>query len=68
MNAASEQRESTEDEGRDSDVCNWYYDNESEAWHAECGYEFVIYNDTPTENGMHFCPHCGGVLIEEVLH
>lgn len=68
MNDIVEAFDAEEEESVHDDICHWYYDRENEAWRAECGYEFVIYNDTPTENGMHFCPHCGGVLVEEVLH
>jgi hypothetical protein len=47
-------------------ICVWHEGDEY--WNASCGYEFVLNEGTPAESHMNFCPHCGGVLQEEILH
>ena len=45
--------------------CKWeqdsYYDSQ---WHTECAGIFELFHDTPAENGMVFCPYCGGQIDE----
>jgi len=37
------------------------------AWECSgCGLEFCLEYDTPSENGMHFCPKCGHPITAEV--
>ena len=42
--------------------CEWR--DTEDYWETECGEAFVIEADTPKENGMKFCPFCGGELVE----
>jgi DNA-directed RNA polymerase subunit RPC12/RpoP len=41
-------------------TCCWT--ETEECWETQCGHSFVFTADGPTENGMVFCPYCGGKL------
>lgn len=43
-------------------VCIWTEDPVSFSWESECGGLFYTIDGTPAENGMRFCPYCGGRL------
>lgn len=43
-------------------ACNWKYIRFYDNWETGCGNRFVIYNGTPGENDMCYCPYCGGKL------
>jgi len=45
--------------------CTWKYDGSYDAWETSCGSSFVIYDGTPIENDMRFCPYCGNTLVVE---
>jgi hypothetical protein len=46
-------------------TCTWSCgDPDMNLWNT-CGNEWQLTEGTPKENGMNFCPICGGVLIEE---
>ena len=57
-------------EGRLS--CLWTIERDivdgDEAWSTECNRTFDINNGTPSENGMHFCCFCGGIVREKVIN
>lgn len=36
-----------------------------EAWETSCDGLYQITTGTPEDNGMKFCPFCGGELIEK---
>jgi hypothetical protein len=55
---------------RDKDdplVCHWRL--AEEMWETECGKGFVFIDGDPDQNGLLFCPYCGGQLgqIVEVV-
>jgi len=48
-------------------VCKWNRmgDDDDLGWDTGCGDAYsIIDGKTPTENGMKFCPFCGGRLVE----
>ena len=45
----------------------WEPESEEHAYYeTECGEAFTLINGTPEDNGMKYCPYCGG-RIESVL-
>ena len=44
--------------------CFWKYCEFEESWDTSCGESFMVLDDTPSKNGMKYCPFCGGKLIE----
>jgi len=45
-------------------VCHWTEEgNDMALWKGSCGVEWFFPEGTPDENGMHYCPHCGGVAL-----
>lgn len=46
------------------DVCIWTQDSDG-PWNTSCGVTWEFNDGGPTENGAHFCHHCGGVLLAE---
>lgn len=44
------------------DICRWRYDDYHDLWTTDCNQEFVVIDSTPKDNGMNFCPFCGGSL------
>ena len=43
--------------------CHW---RETEySWSSECGFKWVLEDDGPAANGMHYCPKCGRKLIDD---
>ena len=47
-----------------TDTCTWHVDDDGH-WHTDCGRMFTLFDGTPVENGMAFCPYCGKALVEE---
>ena len=45
--------------------CVWTYFDDDDYWETTCGNAFCIMEGTPGENMMHYCPYCGGKLVEE---
>lgn len=48
--------------------CVWMNEEEDESghsWSTGCGDAFYLEDGTPEENGMKYCPHCGGLLVRE---
>ena len=43
-------------------VCHWKHDDDTSSWDTTCDNKFQFTNDGPKENGMKFCPYCGGTL------
>ncbi len=41
--------------------CIWECDDDS-SYSTDCGYEFMLNEGNPEENGMKFCPFCGRKL------
>lgn len=44
-------------------TCKWVEDSDG-VWRSGCDNEFTTIDGTPSENGMRFCPFCGGDLVE----
>ena len=47
--------------------CRWIQDDNwemSNHWTASCGLEWCMDEETPSKNGMKFCPSCGKPLVE----
>ena len=44
--------------------CRWTMDDFDGSWDTECQEKFVLNDGTPHENGMRWCPYCGGRLQE----
>ena len=40
--------------------CLWAPDEDDGSWNSECGAKWVFNDGSPEENGMVFCPACGG--------
>ena len=45
-------------------VCTWKEDDDGH-WHTDCNGMFTLFDGTPVENGMKYCPYCGKALKEE---
>jgi len=48
-------------------TCTWTHEMdewEDDYWHTECGEDYELFDGGPTENGMLYCHHCGGRLVE----
>jgi len=43
-------------------TCIWKYEDNDDYWKTACGNAFQLLEGTPAENGMRFCPYCGGGL------
>ena len=58
-----------DDHGVVTDVktCVWsqssHWDDDN--WSGDCGAEWSLFEGTPKENNMNYCPECGGKLVEE---
>ena len=61
------QKSTKELETKDTEACTWSYEewSDGDMWKGECGVEWAMFDGTPEENGMNFCPRCGKKLIEE---
>lgn len=46
------------------DVCIWTQDSDG-PWNTSCGVTWEFNEGGPSENGAHFCHHCGGVLMAQ---
>ena len=44
-------------------VCRWAR-VEEDYWSGECGALWTFPDGTPSDNGMQFCPVCGGRLVQ----
>ena len=44
-------------------VCRWAW-LEEDYWSGECGALWTSPDGTPSDNGMQFCPVCGGRLVQ----
>lgn len=45
-------------------TCEWKYaDNGDSEWFGKCGAVWSFFDASPLENGMKFCPQCGGKII-----
>lgn len=44
-------------------VCAWEEDADG-TWHSACGKAWAFTEGGPTENGAHFCHHCGKPIDE----
>lgn len=42
-------------------ICNWLEDPEG-YWMGDCGVYWQCIGDGPEENGMRYCPRCGGEI------
>ena len=56
-------------EAQEANSCEWHYNEgkivNDEEWVGQCGAAWSFFDGTPKENGMDFCPKCGGKLIEK---
>lgn len=43
--------------------CVWKKQPHYDYWTAECGMEWSLDEGDPADNGMRFCPNCGGSLV-----
>jgi len=50
----------------DTPQCVWTEDDNGD-WATECGGMFTVNTDSPSANGMVFCPYCGNALLEKPL-
>lgn len=55
-----------------SATCTWQYalafDSEySNIWDTECGNSFILGDETPEENNLHYCPYCGKKLVQLII-
>ena len=44
-------------------TCEWT--GSGEFWVSSCGRSWTLNEDTPEDNGMHFCPGCGARVVAE---
>lgn len=49
---------------KDSDTCNWQYDDMLGYYHGDCGIDWCFMSDDLKSNGVNFCPKCGRKVIE----
>ena len=49
--------------------CTWILEDDwdNASWQGDCGATWNLEAGGPKENGMNFCPDCGGNLIEQAL-
>ena len=49
--------------------CTWILEDDwdNASWQGDCGATWNLDAGGPEENGMKFCPECGGNLIEQAL-
>jgi len=49
--------------------CTWILEDDwdNASWQGDCGATWNLDAGGPKENGMKFCPDCGGNLIEQAL-
>lgn len=47
--------------------CRWVNDDPDgwNAWETECEATFELNDGTPQDNGMKYCPYCGGELVTD---
>jgi hypothetical protein len=48
--------------------CEWSQDSEwtdNSVWNTSCSSHFVLNEGSPDDNGMNYCPYCGGKLIPQ---
>lgn len=47
--------------------CRWVNDDPDgwNTWETECEATFQLNDGTPQDNGMKFCPYCGGELVTD---
>lgn len=55
-------------EGKMPEICRWDSTGEGNIFETECGDTFQLFDGTPSENRMNFCPYCGKGLKEEVFN
>lgn len=49
--------------------CEWLLaDEDASHWEGSCGIAWQLTEGTPVENGMHYCPRCGGKLKQLGRH
>lgn len=48
-------------------VCLWAEQEEGSYWQTGCDHAFTLMDGSPQDNGMKFCPYCGGHLIEDMV-
>ena len=49
-----------------SRACVWSRaDDDTDLWEGSCGVAWVLWEGTPAENGMNYCPRCGAKLEQE---
>ena len=47
-------------------ACVWSRgDDDTDKWEGSCGVAWVLWEGTPAENGMNYCPRCGAKLEQE---
>lgn len=49
------------------ETCTWkdiQYD--SDTWETDCGELWCLYEGTPEENRMKFCPYCGKKILQVI--
>ena len=45
-------------------ICHWKCsDDEMNTWSGSCGLEWYFSGGGPVENGVNYCPECGGVVM-----
>uniref|UniRef100_A0A6M3IJV1 Uncharacterized protein n=1 Tax=viral metagenome TaxID=1070528 RepID=A0A6M3IJV1_9ZZZZ len=45
-------------------ACVWVYDDSQDSWETTCDRSYCLSDGCPYENGMSYCPFCGGPLVE----
>lgn len=49
---------------RKAKACTWEHSDDPDMswWETSCGEAWTFIDGGPAENGMKFCPYCGGAL------
>ena len=45
-------------------TCSWTYDTTCEKYDTQCGHAWCFMEDGVKENGVKYCPFCGGLISE----
>ena len=48
----------------EQDVCEWEWSSFNAAWVTKCSGIFLAIDNSLSDNGMKFCPYCGGQIKE----
>lgn len=49
---------------RETELCDWTYREDEDAWGTRCGARFRFIEGSPSHNGMLYCNFCGRPVNE----